>query len=251
MANSTIDTPDNQRGVVSAQLKLATVAGGTTTATVTVPPNTETLIVIGDPPGVGALASCRGVTTGIYYLGTTISNPTLASADVITFFDVTSVIDQQVTIAWDTAPASTWYVYSDAGVHLAVDPSKRSTHAGVQFVVPVPPGFLSTDHPAPEIIYQADWGKASGTVILPTLSGGTRYRIFYAQVIATNAGAVATINDQPSGNSVAVSGVGVAGQVGSNNFAPSGSPLSNNGHVIVASTAGTIAYNIAYTTENT
>jgi hypothetical protein len=115
-----VDTPDGQRGVVSASKLLASVAANTGSVTVTIPPNAKTMVIAftgGDnPPLVGAV----GVTTGFQYPPTLRKNYDEAAPSTSYAVPVDATLDTQITITATTAPLHAWYVYAHSGIEVVV-----------------------------------------------------------------------------------------------------------------------------------
>lgn len=128
---SIIDTPDWQNGVVSAQSLLATVAAGTKTTTVTLPPNITTLAVYGFDIGQEAnVVECLGVTSGFKYPGTTRRSPPDVNAENAVFFVVSQPLDAQVTISLSVNASQAWWVVSMTGVNVVDVPAVSGVVVG-------------------------------------------------------------------------------------------------------------------------
>jgi len=116
----TINTgaPDWQSAIVNTQALLATVTGGGTTATVTLPPNTATLVVFTlSPINLDDITvTCTGTTTGVTYPGSLRGPPPLIDTYYTRYFAVSPALDPQVTITFASAPYSTWYVVATTGI---------------------------------------------------------------------------------------------------------------------------------------
>jgi hypothetical protein len=242
-----IGTPDYQRGVVSAQALLATVPANTATFTVGVPPNTETLAVIF--PGVASVSaiSCTGTTTGATYLGVYTQPQSAIPADGTYFFDVSSAIDASVTITVTNPPASSWYVYSDSGVHIVADVSKLTNNLRQQYVIDSVPAIDGGDHPPNELSNVVFDSVANGTQILPGPGAARRYRVFYVTLQVNSTG-------QRMGMSGGGQGLVTANSVSdivpvTVDFKPTGIPLPTNGAISVNGTGGTANGHIVYTNE--
>lgn len=115
------DTPDYQRGVVSAQKLLAAVGPPAATVTVTLPPNTEALWIIGAPPP-DAAPTVTGVETGASYpcipLLATVTTP----VEFVPFVALVSPdVDAQVVVNVGSATTATWYVVADTGGRFTLD----------------------------------------------------------------------------------------------------------------------------------
>jgi hypothetical protein len=120
---SVIDTPDGQAGTFSPQQLLATVPLGAASATVVIPANAETLIVMAYGPGTPTDVTCLGTTTGLFYAVVGAAYPPYTTLGYTGFCDVASAVDRNVTITSTNFALYEWYVYSDAGVHIVTDPN--------------------------------------------------------------------------------------------------------------------------------
>jgi hypothetical protein len=109
-----VGTPDNQRGVFSPQLLIGSFGTGHATETVTMPANTESLLIINNQGT--ALESVVGTTSGYSYP----FFPGAGSAELYVV-EVSPVVDPEVTITWFGAPGAQWYVIADAGVRVVND----------------------------------------------------------------------------------------------------------------------------------
>lgn len=248
MANANVDTPDNQRGTVNAQLLLATVPAATLTATVTPPINTETLVVVLPISAPATFVSVEGTTSLVTYPGARVRLSRYTGGNATYYIDVSTALDTSFRVSLNTAPGGVWQVYSDAGVHIVVDPTKSINDQGAQYVIPTVPNPAQGDAPLNELSAYSNWGVASGTNILP-VPLGQRYRIFYAQVAPENAGAIAGLADSVTANNFVLAGIGAAGIPGTAFFYPSGLPLSTGAAVTVGTTAGNATINLTYTQE--
>ena len=122
MTQPNVGTPDWQRGVISAQHLLATVAGGTDTVTVGVPPNAETIIVLAQTALLGTF-SAVGVTSGFNYPFGVSKNALADSDQANTFFvNVANCVDDQLVISFSSISGTDWYVYADQAAHVTFDP---------------------------------------------------------------------------------------------------------------------------------
>lgn len=247
---NTVDTPDYQVGVTSAQALLATVAAATISVVVGVPPNAETLIVMQPQTTAVTGCTCTGVTSGLQYTGMRADRGNSTSTATTWFFDVSSAVDQQVTIVWNIAPVGTWYVYSDAGVHLVADPSRLMDTNGSQYVVPIAPSTRTGNHPPTEVQAIAFNNVPSGTVLLAAPGAGKRYRIFSASCSVQTAGQLLGLRDSVSGTFFYSAGGGADAIAQPFSYGPSGLPLSVNAAVTLITSAGVGQYTIAYTTES-
>lgn len=243
----TVDTPDYQAGVVSAQKLLATVAAGTATITTGIPPNCETLVVAAPPGSASGQPICFGTSTFINYPGTQVFPPATTSASSVFAFDVSSVIDAQLRITWPAAPTSPWYVYSDSGVHTVADTSSHKDANGSIFTVPVIPYGQPGSHP-PQEISMASSVPAANAQIVAAPGAGKRLRVFGANMSTTGAGLSGYLADSLTGIAfLSCSGVG-------NNTLytpPQGLALTANAALeyLLSGGAGGMIVCVQYTTE--
>jgi len=132
-----VDTPDYQRGVVSAQKLLATVADTDTSVTVGVPANAETIVVLAPGSLNPGDFTCKGATSGLDYPATPYG-PSVTGADTTSIvFDVSAAVDVQVTITYGFAAAFVWYVYSDSAAHVVTSPYLARTQNQIGSTAPV------------------------------------------------------------------------------------------------------------------
>lgn len=114
-----IDTPDNQAGVVSAQILLANISGGASVST-GLPPNSESLVILGQFASSPNNPIVTGNTTGTKY-------PVIAETDQSTpnstvyVATVSPAADAGVTITWFSGAPPTWQVIADSGVRITAD----------------------------------------------------------------------------------------------------------------------------------
>jgi len=244
---SAIDTPDYQRGVVSAQKLLAKLSGTTDSVTTGVPPNCETLVVVVTTPVTYYPPTCKGTTSGVEYPGSVISAPFSPGQWTMVMFDVSDVIDSELTIAWLAAPGSEWYVYSDAGVHTVADVANNRDVNGSLFTVPVVPYGEPGSHPPQELSVVGNGGAASFT-LLAAPGAGVRYRVFGGNMASLAAGLYGYLKDSVSGTAFFV----CVGEGNASLVLPSqGLALSTDAAVdyVLGAGAGTMAMSLSYTTE--
>ena len=118
-----VGTPDWQRAVVASQKLLDYVANPGTTATVGVPPNAETIIVVaGNNPGLGTLTALGG-TSGVYYAVNQYIQRISGEEFGEYFINVSAQVDQTLILTWTLAPGTGFWVYSDQATHVSFDPN--------------------------------------------------------------------------------------------------------------------------------
>lgn len=241
-----IDTPDYQRGVVSAQLLLAEVNSGVAHVIVGIPPNAETLVVVGSGlPQINA-GVCIGQTTNVAYTGKSVPAQGVVTGNTTWLFDISAATDTSVEVSFSSAPTSKWYVYADSGVHLVVDPSTRTDQSGAQYVTSIPPSIFQGDHPLVELQYHG-FSLTPPAAILAGPGVGVRYRVFGANMSIETAGGVTVLTD-------AVAGTGFLTCTGTGNiaqqFLPSGLALSSDAGIdmelagAAALTVGVVVYTV-------
>lgn len=132
----TIGTPDWQRGIVNPELLVGTAIASATTMTVTVPPNTESLVVGFGAGEVGNVASVVGVTSGIKYPVQTFVGPNLVALTSVWYAAVAPSIDISYVITLSAAPGGPWYAVADAGIRQVIDMALvnalQQAHTGFQ-----------------------------------------------------------------------------------------------------------------------
>lgn len=243
-----VDTPDYQRGVVNAQKLLEYVFPPAASATVGVPPNAETLIIV-YPVGLPYQGvSVLGASTGIPY-PTVINSETNNSLPGNTAWcDVSAAVDSEVTITINGWTGDSWWVYADSGVHVMVDAANTRDGWGRLQVVSTIPGNQPFTHPLEEIQHVGG-AIAVSTVALAAPGAGIRYRL-YGINLMVNAGAnFGVVGDVPGGTAYAWCAPS------SSIYVPmhaQGFPTATNSQVEVffdPAAAGTIGYVIYYSIE--
>lgn len=117
-----IDSLDYRRGVVFAQQLLGSETTGATSATVTLPANTQTLVVA-CAGGTSPTVTATGASSATPYPGTQLKAGTGTGANAVFCFNVASAIDDQVTVAVTGDPD--WWVYADHARHAVVYAAAR------------------------------------------------------------------------------------------------------------------------------
>jgi len=258
---SLVDTPDWQRGVVSPQKLIGTFTALQTSGTVNLPPNCESIVVVGLGIGWLNFSSCIGTTTGVTYPASWMNGDSLAISTFVVV-SVSPALDPAVTITLTAAPAGGWKVVADAAIRQVIDlatslaigtelvaaPLGRvivagTTAAGIvrairmsltseQYVIATAPGTGTGDHPPTELLAAS---INSGSTLLAAPGGGLRYRIFAVIIATTN------VNGIGSFAYVAATKTGATVYLG---FAaaspPSASPIPLSGLALDANTAVTV-----------
>ena len=220
------DQPDYQLGVVSAQqLLTSSPAGITELPNIGLPPNCETLVVmVRQTPGTVGKVSVQGVTSGLEYVGVAIPVSAASSNSSTYMFDVSTVIDTQVDIFFQDATTGPCWVYADAGVHLATDPSIAANTNGVEYVIPTVPSTAGSDHPAVEL--STFGGNAGATGVIVAAPGNfKRIRLFYAGMINDGGSGAGTLQDSNTGYVYCICTGASSGYMP---YVPQGIPLSQN-----------------------
>lgn len=242
-----IDTPDYQRGIVSAQKLLATVPAGTNTVIVGLPPNVETLVVFPNFPVAFAAIRVEGVTTGFPYPGVTATPQTGLISSNAYYFDVSPGLDESVQITIPAGGVTPWYVVADSASRITLTANMSTSVSGAQYVIPSVPSTLAGDHPPVELSYLGAYLNATGDV-LAAPGAGQRLRVFAAQMGAQTAGVVGGLRNGSAGEWFATCGASGDSHVA---FPLTGLPLPANESVnyqLVAG-AGFMLITVAYTVE--
>lgn len=271
-----VDTPDYQRGVVSAQKLLATVPDTETSVTVGIPPNAETIVVLAPGSLNPADFTCKGATSGLDYPPVPYGPSETGANTTSIVFDVSAAVDSSVTITYGFAAAFVWYVYSDSAAHVhtnaylartqnqagsaaPVDALQvggtdgtdlraiRTDTNGQQFTIPVPPGTGSSDHPPAGLQIAAEVIPSGGVLLNPP-GAGLRHRVFAAQVTTQSSAITGYLYDDVSG--VPICG-GWQSAIAYMAFQPGGLALSTNAGIkwLTVSGSGSMLCIVTYTTE--
>lgn len=271
-----VDTPDNQRGVYNPQVPLATVPGGTASVTVTVPANTETLVILAEMTVASYSVTPTGVTTGLRYPEVRVAEGALPSEHVTTYVECSSALDTEVHLEWGGAPVGTWYVYGDAGIHVVLDPvvsgavgrTGRATpngafliggraptgleavavnDNGTLYAIPSVPGIAEGDHPETELS-RVTIEAAAGAVLIAAPGAGKRLRVFSVNLSTGVATQVLALREGETSHFLAaVCGPGNVALT----LPGQGYPLASNTSLgtVFAGAAGTVYGAVYYTTE--
>lgn len=197
-----LDTPDNTRGIISAQILLGSFDGTVATATVGVPPSAETIVVVCGEGGSLAGVDGRGVQSGTGYLGVSSTNADGSGSSTVWYLDVSSVVDQAVEITVANTFERTWYVYADAAAHFSVTPQPPSNNEGVPYVIPTIPSGRAADGPANEVTV-LQYSSSVSANVLPVPLTAQYYRLYSVDLILTAGTAACSLNDVPAGVSYA------------------------------------------------
>lgn len=229
----TPDTPDYQRGVVNAQILLASVPGTDSSVVVGIPPNAESLIVAG--PAFSTLSGVEviGTTTHILYPGALTLGTPASVRPAVAIFDVSQPVDSQVTVELATAPGAEWYVYADSGVRCFVDVSRVVDRNGVTYTSETPGSTHNDERPGVGLSYVgANFNEGNAVIASPP--AGSYIRLFGCWLtpqpgntaalqdsnttlyLATPAGAYSKVSYSPGGVALPEgSNLSVIGPVGS------------------------------------
>ena len=275
---SLVDTPDWQRGVVSPQKLIGTFTALQTSGTVNLPPNCESIVVVGLGIGWLNFSSCIGTTTGVTYPASWMNGDSLAISTFVVV-SVSPALDPAVTITLTAAPAGGWKVVADAAIRQVIDlatslaigtelvaaPLGRvivagTTAAGIvrairmsltseQYVIATAPGTGTGDHPPTELQIVSAQGVGAGGTILVAPGAGLRYRVFFIQMVQYSG----------TGNGYVIAGTLVLGWNGSTpggafvDLKPTGIPCpANTALTWTIVGAGTITFTgvVVYTVES-
>lgn len=241
------DTPDYQRGIVSAQKQLAFLDQTSDVVTVGVPPNAETLVVATPTNSLLSTPVCSGLTTALNYPAVRVGGFLGALGAIHWMFDISSALDAQVQIKWAGANLEQWWVYADSGVRLTVNPTQTSNQLGQQYVIPTVPSTATFDHP-PNELQAVSASGSSGFTLLAAPGAGKRYRVFTAALSCSGAAIDAAIWDASNDTQLLhITGPGNP----TITFPLTGVPLGTNASIGVPifAAAGTLNAMVTYTTE--
>lgn len=245
-----IDTPDFQRGVASAQILLAKESSPSTTVIVGIPPNAETIVVVFEcnPSVAPGSAIAFGVVSSINYPGVS-TRPIGNGVQWVTYyFDVTNVIDEELELQVNNMTGAHWYVYADTGVHVVGNYAPLVDTLGNQWIIPTIPGSGPGNHPPTELKNIGGDLGGNGT-LLAAPGAGVRYRLFALNAGAYVAGSQAQFVDSISGGRLVSCSQYAPGVM---NIPPQGYPLSANAalNVTVQGAGASLFYSAYYTIEN-
>lgn len=113
-----VDTPDGQYGTVSPQTLLGTFA--TASATVTLPPNAESLLIFTAGVVSRLLLTVVGVTSGVDYRWSAMPLGPGGDTNPVYVVSVIPAVDSQVTITW-AAGVGTWFAVADSAIRQTLD----------------------------------------------------------------------------------------------------------------------------------
>lgn len=215
MTPTNIGTPDWQRGLVNAGKLLETVPGNTGSATVTLTPNTRTLVVVLPSSVAGQAVDVQGTTTDMFYPGTVMVNAADATAGEMFAFTVSPETDDVVTVSCYPVPGFTWYVYANNATQVVsiAELSKLMAYAGESgknFGIPMM-GFdgtyadrvrVDTSGRLVPLVPSATSGKiaipAGQVVIVPAPASG--YNYLYGSTLTNSTAAAVSIDIIAGGN---------------------------------------------------
>lgn len=223
------DTPDYQRGIASPQQLLASPSS-TASTTVTLPANTETLMVIAPGSSLTTGVTAAGVTTSVQYPGLPANAVATVTASPAWFFNVTNTLDTQITVTFASAPSGTWYVIADARAHPFPIAGGCESNAPVLPVIAttlVGQDVASTEFnhdttgatvlfmafsmrdgtPTPTDTYSNTW------VQIPSATVNNEYCYIY-YTLSPNTGSGHTIGSSSGGDSISVCGLALSGTSG-------------------------------------
>ena len=264
--------------VTFPQTLVGTFTALQTSGTVNLPPNCESIVVVGLGIGWLNFSSCIGTTTGVTYPASWMNGDSLAISTFVVV-SVSPALDPAVTITLTAAPAGGWKVVADAairqvidlatslaiGIELVAAPLGRvivagTTAAGIvrairmsltseQYVIATAPGTGTGDHPPTELQIVSAQGVGAGGTILVAPGAGLRYRVFFIQMVQYSG----------TGNGYVIAGTLVLGWNGSTpggafvDLKPTGIPCpANTALTWTIVGAGTITFTgvVVYTVES-
>jgi hypothetical protein len=264
--------------VTFPQTLIGTFTALQTSGTVNLPPNCESIVVVGLGIGWLNFSSCIGTTTGVTYPASWMNGDSLAISTFVVV-SVSPALDPAVTITLTAAPAGGWKVVADAairqvidlatslaiGIELVAAPLGRvivagTTAAGIvrairmsltseQYVIATAPGTGTGDHPPTELQIVSAQGVGAGGTILVAPGAGLRYRVFFIQMVQYSG----------TGNGYVIAGTLVLGWNGSTpggafvDLKPTGIPCpANTALTWTIVGAGTITFTgvVVYTVES-
>lgn len=241
-----VDTPDYQRGVVSAQTLLATVPHGQPSIDVGVPFNAETIVILCPTGSTVSNVVARGHDSGFQYPAVVgAPNPT----GNVFYVDISAAVDRSANIELqgpDTTGIGEWFIYADSGVHVVVSGTSAADSLGSQYVVPVAPSTLADDHPPVEVLVQ-DAGFTATGPLLPAPGTVFRYRLFYVTISPLVAGSTGALFDAVPNKPLFTGAVSGAASM---SYGPSGYAMAEDSALTAALVAGTeFAACVTYTVE--
>lgn len=274
------DTPDEQFGIVTAEQLLATVNNPTQTATVTLKPNTESIIIVFSGGDTQQLPTVKGVTTNSFYNVTGYLFTTTGYAYYGFVCSVSFAADEQVLVTLPDVVSHPWYVIGDAAVRQTVDLTiaalaayagnpigqpglvamgsdgallrdLQTDKSGVLRVISEPPGSVSGSEPLNEL--QATY--LSAVTPMAALGVGKRYRLFAIYPLVATGGSWGNVNCIPI-NQGTLGAYFTFGYVGTNGmhehitFPLSGLAMLANTGVSWSDGAGVNGCTVIYTIEN-
>ena len=129
---SNIGTPDWQRATVSAGKLLASVPSGTSSVTVELPPNAQTIAILLPTSDYATDVTVAGVTTGLQYPVVYRPFTSNLGADIQFFASVMPSLDTSVVVQIAPNPGSEWWVYAMTSTEVVDVPALATVMAYVQ-----------------------------------------------------------------------------------------------------------------------
>lgn len=270
------DTPDWQSGVYSPQQLLGAFPGSAATEVVTIPPNTESLIIVGVPTSATTSPTVVGVTSSLDYLVSQVPTPAGTGISPVFLASALEPIDSQVTIHWPGGVTGEWYVVADAGIRQILDLTLANILAtagdaatqlglivmgtdgtlarrlltnqqGKLQVVSTVPDIATGDHPTNELLAVQVINVATGTVVVAAPGAGKRLRVF--DVLLSNSTAFANLTGTYGGNPIQFALTGATAAVTVKDTIPlTGLALDTNTNLVTSSGA-VASVRVLYTIE--
>ena len=277
MTNLYADTPDNQRGTVSAQQEIGHTTGDVGYLEFDVPANARSILIVGESlssiPGLQVL----GKGSGLRYPALTAVSSPISNAGIVYISEAIPSIDPKMAIQWSATYAVPILVIADQGIRLVNDNGIAQTLGygggpnpywgiavggqgqsgfrqfltdddGRQYVLPGIPPIDGSGHPPVEVKILTS-GQVAGSATLTGSPGASyRYRIIRIDAINQTGDIFGYVED--GGDSVPL--LYVAGSAPMQFYVgPTGYAMSSNASInfVVVSGSGNVALSIYGTTE--
>lgn len=278
--------PDFQHAVTASQRIVAQEPSSVSSVTVNVPPNTQSLWIIGVAPGSAGTVEVIGNTSLVNYPVSMLIGQIGAGNTAIFGCSLVAAVDTSFTVIASTVSGKEWYVVADFATRIvedltlaaAVSAGGLAVSQGIQtgysdssngfhlqyggastgpWGVSVPPGLTSKDHPPAElaIVFFNGSFTPSGATVISAPGSGKRIRIFYAKIsVYANVANGAAMNATSGGvtGQLITCGTGTLGPTDIFTAPLSGVPLdANTGITLSNNTGSTSATAVVLCTEET
>lgn len=223
---SNIGTPDWQRATVSAGKLLASVPSGTSSVTVELPPNAQTIAILLPTSDYATDVTVAGVTTGLQYPVVYRPFTSNLGADIQFFASVMPSLDTSVVVQIAPNPGSEWWVYAMTSTEVVDVPALATVMAYVQVSDPqnglVVVGWDGASYHPPRtdttgrvVIAPPANGHqaavAAGTTQLLAAPGSGEWYLYGLDVVASGGVATTCTLTDSTGNTIAEVSVPTAG----------------------------------------